>query len=93
MNSSSDTTQLSYPIYIDKHKLAARISYSPHSFKRWRKNGTWQEGIHFIVINSRTIRYREDVCLNWVANRHNPKAHVAYIKQALKRLKSSGETP
>ena len=72
------------PTFVDKHELAARIGYSHHSFKRFRKNKIWLKGIHYIKLNSRTIRYNLDLCLNWLANQHEPKVHDAYIKEHLK---------
>lgn len=74
--------------FCNKHVLAQRLGYSPHTLKAIRQRGDWLEGIHYIRPNgnSRVIRYNLDLCLNWFANQSNPNAHHREIERYLMSL-------
>ncbi|WP_435023298.1 hypothetical protein [Nostoc sp. CALU 1950] len=75
-------------IFCNKHVLAQRLGYSPHTLKAIRQRGDWLEGIHYIRPNgnSRVIRYNLEICLNWLANQNNPNAHQRAIERYLMSL-------
>lgn len=72
--------------FCNKHFLAQKIGYSSHTLKSIRQRGEWIEGIHYVRENSRTIRYNLELCLNWLANKHNPDAHQKEIVRYLTSL-------
>lgn len=75
-----------YCTFCTKQVLAEHIGYSPHTIKAIRQRGDWQEGIHYVKQNSRSIRYNLELCLNWLATRHNPSAHEKEILRYLASL-------
>ncbi|MHC5826996.1 MAG: hypothetical protein ACYT04_66790 [Nostoc sp.] len=72
--------------FCNKYFLAQHIGYSSHTLKAIRQRGEWIEGIHYVRENSRTIRYNLEICLNWLANKHNPDAHKETIARYLANL-------
>ncbi len=73
-------------LFCNENVLAQQLGYSPNTIKTIRQRGDWIEEIHYVRQNSRTIRYNLDLCLNWLANRHNPKAHQEEILRYLASL-------
>ncbi|NMF86278.1 hypothetical protein, partial [Nodosilinea sp. P-1105] len=45
-----------------------------------RLQGDWIEGIHWVRINSRCVRYNLELIQDWLHNRDNPKAHMRAIE-------------
>ncbi|BAY61183.1 hypothetical protein NIES22_12440 [Calothrix brevissima NIES-22] len=80
---ANDYTSFSF---CNKNILAQHIGYSSHTLKAIRQRGEWIEGIHYVRENSRTIRYNLALCLNWLANKHNPDAHQKEIARYLASL-------
>lgn len=78
--------------FCNKRVLAQSLGCSHHTIKAFRQRGDLIEGIHYIRENSRTIRYNLELCLNWLANRHNPAAHRRAIEQYLKTLEDAGKS-
>lgn len=75
--------------WLNKHKAAALIDVSPHTLKSYRKLH-WLPGVHFCILNSRTIRYHEDLIEDWAKNRYsNPEAHQRAIEAHLAKLSSN----
>jgi hypothetical protein len=72
--------------FCNKKVMAQKIGYSHHTLRTFRERGDWIEGIHYERVNSRTIRYNTELCSNWLANQHNPKAHQKAIEQYLESL-------
>lgn len=74
--------------FCTKNILAQKLGFSPHTLKAIRKRGDWIEGVHFVRPegNSRVIRYNLELCINWLANQSNPKAHQREIEEYLINL-------
>ncbi len=66
--------------FVDKHAMAKVTGVSPHTLKRYRLQGHLIEGIHWIRINSRCIRYNQELTQDWFSNRHDPSAHLQAIE-------------
>lgn len=77
--------------FCNKRVLAQNLGCSHHTVKSLRQRGDLIEEIHYIRENSRTIRYNLELCLNWLANRHNPGAHQKAIDQYLASLEETGK--
>lgn len=73
---------------INKHKAAEILGISPSTLKKYRldKNSTLLEGIHYYVLNSRTIRYNAVLLADWAVNRHNLQEHTKKIEAFLSNL-------
>jgi hypothetical protein len=67
-----------------KHQASALIGLSPETLKKYRLiDQTLLEGIHWVKLNSRTIRYNLTLLLDWMENRSDPTAHQRAIEQYL----------
>ncbi|MEO0759516.1 MAG: hypothetical protein AAFY78_21885 [Cyanobacteria bacterium J06648_16] len=51
----------------------------PGEPKKYRLNGEWIEGLHWVRLNSRCIRYNLELIQDWLHNRENPTAHMRAI--------------
>lgn len=78
--------------WISKNQAAALIGLSPHTLRRYRERGIWQEGIHYSKPSQNSVVYNERLILNWIANRHNPIAHEQAIERYLSDLSNDGKT-
>lgn len=66
--------------FVDKQKATQSLSLSGETLKRYRLSGEWIEGIHWVRINSRCVRYNLDLIQDWFHNRHDPAAHMRAIE-------------
>jgi hypothetical protein len=55
----------------------------------YRLNVEWIEGIQWVRINSRCVRYILEMIQDWLQNRGNPKAHMQAIENYQRSLLSS----
>jgi hypothetical protein len=67
--------------FVDKKEAAAFLKVSTSTLKRYRMEGIWIEGVHWIRVNSRNIRYNLDLIQDWLQNRHDPLLHQQAIEQ------------
>lgn len=58
----------------DKHKVKAFLDVGSSTLRRYREKH-WIEGVHWVRINSRTVRYNLELIKDWVENKHDPAAH------------------
>jgi len=70
--------------FCKKLRLSELTGFSNSTFKRLRKRGDWIEGVHYQAINSRTIVYVPELCLDYFHNQDNPSAHQRLIEEYLK---------
>jgi CHAD domain-containing protein len=81
--------------FVDKQSACAKLNLSGTTLKRYRTEGILIEGIHWVRINSRCIRYNLEMLQDWLQNRHDPAAHwrniEAYHAQLLNN--QSGKKP
>jgi tRNA(His) 5'-end guanylyltransferase len=66
--------------FVNKQNAAAQLNLSPSTLKRYRMEGTWIEGVHWVKLNSRCIRYNLELIKDWLHNRHDPLKHEQAIE-------------
>lgn len=66
--------------FVDKRKATETLSLSGETLKKYRLQGEWIEGIHWVRINSRCVRYNLELIQDWFHNRHDPAAHMRAIE-------------
>ena len=67
-------------LFVSKQKASECLSLSSSTLKKYRLQGDWIEGIHWVRINSRCIRYNLELIQDWLHNRTNPSAHMRAIE-------------
>ena len=65
--------------FVGKKQASESLSMGSTSLRKYRVEGDWIEGIHWIKFNSRCIRYNVDLLQDWVNNRQDPAAHQLAI--------------
>ena len=65
--------------FASKQETSQYLKLSETTLKRYRLQGLLIEGIHWVKINSRCVRYNLDLVQDWVQNRHDPIAHQRAI--------------
>jgi hypothetical protein len=75
--------------FADKRLACARLNLSGTTLKRYRTEGVWIEGIHWVRLNSRCIRYNLEMVQDWAQNRHDPVAHRRAIEAYQAQLLSN----
>lgn len=66
-----------------KKKLTELTGFSNSTFKRLRRSGKWTESIHYEPLNSRTILYVPELCLDYFRNWDDAAAHQRLIDEYL----------
>jgi CHAD domain-containing protein len=80
-------------LFVNKHQASECLSLSGSTLKKYRLNGEWIEGIHWVRINSRCVRYNLELLKDWLHNRDNPKAHIWAIEVYQQGLLSYPKRP
>jgi hypothetical protein len=71
--------------FVSKRYLARSLMLNGDTLKKYRQQGDWLEGIHWVQINSRCIRYNLELIQDWLYNRNDPASH----RRAIERYQSS----
>ncbi len=66
--------------FANKQMASERLSLSFATLKKYRLDGTWIEGTHWVRVNSRYILYNLELIQDWLHNRHDPIAHHRAIE-------------
>jgi tRNA(His) 5'-end guanylyltransferase len=66
--------------FVSKQEAVRYLQLSDATLKRYRLQGQLIEGIHWVRINSRCIRYNLDLIQDWLHNRHDPTAHERAVR-------------
>ncbi|MEL6462083.1 MAG: hypothetical protein AAFY21_15670 [Cyanobacteria bacterium J06641_2] len=61
--------------FANKHLASSRLNLSCATLKKYRLDGTWIEGTHWIKVNSRCVLYNLELIQDWLHNRYDPIAH------------------
>ncbi|MFB2773160.1 helix-turn-helix transcriptional regulator [Pelatocladus sp. BLCC-F211] len=61
--------------FVSKQQASEHLNLSFATLKKYRLDGTWIEGTHWVRINSRCVRYNLELIQDWLQNRHDPIAH------------------
>ena len=75
--------------FADKQEASKVLKLSGTTLKLYRLQGLLIEGIHWVRLNSRCIRYNLDLIQDWLHNRHDPVAHQRAIEVYLSNLMSN----
>jgi CHAD domain-containing protein len=67
-------------LFVNKRTASERLNLSDSTLKKYRLQGEWIEGIHWVRINSRCVRYNLELIQDWLHNRGNPNAHLRAIQ-------------
>jgi tRNA(His) 5'-end guanylyltransferase len=84
--------------FASKQEASQYLNLSGTTLKRYRLQGLLIEGIHWVRINSRCIRYNLDLIQDWLHNRQDPIAHQRAIENYQASLlsnqkKTRGKSP
>jgi hypothetical protein len=88
-NSPKNMTLQHYQL-VNKQVAAEMTGLSSETLKKYRLEGILQKDIHWVVINSRVIRYNISLVLDWMQNKDsNPQGHLRAIENYLASLPSA----
>lgn len=77
--------------FVGKREISKLTGLSGDTLKKYRLQGILSEGIHWIRINSKVVRYNVPLIKDWFQNINNPQAHQQAIETYLASLLSSQE--
>jgi tRNA(His) 5'-end guanylyltransferase len=80
-------------LFISKQQASECLNLSSSTLKKYRLNGEWIEGLHWVRINSRCIRYNLELIKDWLHNRSDPMAHQCAISIYQQTLLSNQKKP
>jgi tRNA(His) 5'-end guanylyltransferase len=80
-------------LFVSKQQASQSLALSGETLRRYRVQGDWIEGIHWVRINCRCVRYNLELIQDWVHNRNNPNAHRRAIEVYQANLLSHQKTP
>ncbi len=66
--------------FVSKQEATQSLKLSGTTLRRYRVQGLLIEGVHWVRVNSRCIRYNLDLIKDWLHNRHDPAAHQRAIE-------------
>jgi tRNA(His) 5'-end guanylyltransferase len=67
-------------LFVGKQQASQVLALSGETMRRYRVQGEWIEGVHWVRINCRCVRYNLELIQDWLHNRHNPNAHRRAIE-------------
>jgi CHAD domain-containing protein len=80
-------------LFVTKRQASAYLNLSDATLKKYRMQGVWIEGVHWVRLNSRCVRYNLELLKDWVQNHNDPTAHqraiAAYQASLLSNQKCS----
>lgn len=75
--------------FVGKQQASKTLDLSGETLKRYRLDGKWIEGIHWVRLNSRCVRYNLELIQDWFHNQHDPVAHMRAIEAYQETLLSN----
>jgi tRNA(His) 5'-end guanylyltransferase len=66
-------------LFVSKQQASQFLTLSGETMRRYRVQGEWIEGVHWVRVNCRCVRYNLDLLEDWLHNRSNPSAHQRAI--------------
>ena len=79
--------------FVSKQQAVEQLNFSASTLRRYRNEEIWIEGLHWIRLNSRCIRYNLELIQDWIHNQEDPAAHQRAIAIYQARLLSNQPTP
>ncbi|MGB3494723.1 MAG: hypothetical protein WBA57_18490 [Elainellaceae cyanobacterium] len=77
---------------VAKQGVTAAISVSDSTLKHYRKH-YWLEGIHYIYLGPKTIRYNLQLVVDWAIHKNQPHVHQRAIEAYLARVAQAQSNP
>jgi hypothetical protein len=74
--------------FVTKYEISQLTGLSPATLKRYRLSGRWSEGIHWVKLNERVIRFNKLLIMDWIQNQDYPRQHQKAIEHYLTTLPS-----
>jgi predicted DNA-binding transcriptional regulator AlpA len=65
---------------IKKQEAAQLTGLSEHTLKSLRLKEELIEGMHWIRVNAKSIRYRRSALQHWIEHRHDPTTHLRFLE-------------
>jgi hypothetical protein len=75
--------------FVTKYEISQLTGLAPATLKRYRLSGRLSEGIHWVKLNARVIRYNKLLVKDWIQNQDYPHLHKKAIEVYLATLPSS----
>lgn len=75
--------------FVTKHRIAALLNLSPETLKKYRLDGRLIEGIHWIRVNPRVVRYNLPLIQDWLQNHGDPQVHQRAVENYQSTLLSN----
>ena len=69
--------------FVTKYTISELLKLSPETLKKYRLDGRLVEGIHWIRVNPRVVRYNLPLVQDWFQNQSDPQAHQRAIENYL----------
>jgi hypothetical protein len=79
--------------FVTKQQAIEKLNIGTTTLKKYRNEGMWIEGLHWIKLNSRCIRYNLELIQDWIHNQEDPAAHQRAIDLYQARLLSNQPLP
>lgn len=76
-------------LFVNKRQASQQLNLSSETLKKYRLQGDWIEGIHWVRLNSRCVRYNLALIQDWFHNRYDPIAHLRAIETYQSNLLSN----
>jgi hypothetical protein len=76
-------------VFVHQDVLSVQTGLCRMTLKRLRGEGKLQEGIHFVRLSPKILRYNSALVLDWMANAGDDIAHQRAIKAYLSSLPSN----
>jgi hypothetical protein len=74
--------------FVTKYEISQLTGLAPATLKRYRLSGCLTEGIHWVKLNARVVRYNKPLMRDWVQNQGYPHLHQKAIENYLATLPS-----
>jgi hypothetical protein len=74
--------------FVSKYEISQLTGLAPATLKRYRLSGRLSEGIHWVRLNDRVIRYNKPLMRDWMQNQGYPHLHQKAIESYLATLPS-----
>ncbi len=72
--------------FVTAETICKLFEISERSLRRIKRS-EFTEGVHYIQVNEKLLRYNLEVVTHWFQTRHNPVLHAAKCQEYLESLK------
>ncbi len=99
VNSDCNTVGLKLPelklteLFVEAGVIKNKLGLSSKTLQILRRERAILQGIHYTTVNGRLLLYNLPLMLDWLANRHDPDAHLRAIENFQASLLSNKPKP